>query len=68
MEALSSQWLILKGLKQRRVPEKERDWNLNLAWEFLAREEGQEEKRRDQTRRERLGNRLTRKEVFSLNE
>jgi hypothetical protein len=63
VEALSRQWLILEGLKQRRVPEKERDWNLNLAWEFLAREEGQEE-----TRRGRLGNRLTRKEVFSLNE
>lgn len=63
MEALSRQWLILEGLKQRRVPEKERDWNLNLAWEFWAREEGQKE-----TRQERLGNRLTRKEVFSLNE
>ncbi len=50
MEVLSRQWLILEGLKQRRVPEKERDWDLNLAWEFLAREEGQEETRRDETR------------------
>ncbi len=51
MEALSRQWLILEGLKQRRVPEKERHWNLNLAWEFLAREEGRgEETRRDETR------------------
>ncbi len=48
MEALSRQWLILEGLKQRRVPEKERDWNLNLALEFLAREKGQEETRRDE--------------------
>ncbi len=50
MEALSRQWLILEGLKQRRVLEKGRDWNLNLAWEFLAREEGQEETRGDETR------------------
>ncbi len=51
MEALSRQWLILEGLKQRRVPEKERHWNLNLAWEFLAREEGRgEETRREETR------------------
>ncbi len=50
MEALSRQWLILEGLKQRRVPEKETHWNLNLAWEFLAREEGQEERRREERR------------------
>jgi hypothetical protein len=51
VEALSRQWLILEGLKQRRVPEKERHWNLNLVWEFLAREEGRgEERRRDETR------------------
>jgi hypothetical protein len=65
VEALSRQWLILEGLKQRRVPEKERHWNLNLAWEFLAREEGRgEETRRD----ERGWETETRKEVFSLNE
>ncbi len=64
MEALSRQWLILEGLKQRRVPEKERHWNLNLAWEFLAREEGQDERRGDERRGERLGNRDTEGSIF----